>query len=426
MSSSSDHNISSKLILTAQGKKWLEQFDPIDMEAAKLLTRSLTLISHSEFRRRIETSLLELGEKLNGVIGLYAVREVETSQGEEDHGQATPFFQNSEGKGLKGISAVSYSADQGSEAIVANIIRQISKAHPQKYLNHPTKESLRDNKCRHVIFVDDFIGSGKRVEDFLNSFRSDRTILSWLSSKHLKVSVLSYSGTEAGIARVEKHKINANVCIFRDCPSVAHLPISGFKKKAIRDLCEEYGRRALKRRKMFWWGFKDSMSTMVFEHGCPNNTPAILWDQGKNQSTWIGIFPSRTIDNSISSVFPEEIRGNDPLETMNDMGQHRLSISGALLRRGQTGQHVLLILALIAKGQRRRQTISYATGLSVQDCERLISRCIKWEFISADRRITKKGIAELNAARYVSQQNQTHLAVGSDYYYPLNLRATAI
>ena len=121
-------------------------------------------------------------------------------------------------------------------------------------------------------------------------------------------------------------------------------------------------------------------------------------------------------------MFPPEIIRGDHIQILVDAGQKKLAGSGALLRRGFAGQMILIILALIAKGQRKRSTLSFSTGLNVDDCERAIQVCIKWKFITVQRRITAKGLAELNAAKKLKMEQSRILDKGSDYYYPKQLR----
>lgn len=415
---------SRRLIFTAQGQKWLAQFDPLDQEAAKLLLNSLTLVSHTEFRRNLETVILEATQNVPGPVALYAVRELakETVEGSRREAVVPFFNQVSISEDGRSVNAVSHTSDQGSEAIIAQMIRQYCRANPSKFLNHPSKEELRDRKCDALMFVDDYIGSGLRVAEFVEAFWRDKSIVSWLSSKHIKIQVVAYSATDHGLKHVRALKGCPEVYIYRDSPTFAALPISPQKREMLRTLCETYGARALKKRKRMWLGFRSGMSSIVFEHGCPNNTPAILWDSDDKTGKWIGIFPHRTVESTAASVFPPEIVRGDAVQTLMNVGQTRLAKSGALLRRGELGITILLILGLIAKGQRKRSAISYATGLSSRDCERVLSKCIKWQFLTPERRITPRGLAELSAAKRASFSPKGFLEIGSDYYYPRQLR----
>ncbi len=417
-------NASRSLIYTKRGQEWLEQFDPLDQDAAISLTNSLTLISHNEFRRNLEKQIHDLVSKYAGPVALFAVREIENKEPNEGfNAEIPPFYsQTNESADGKSVSSVSASSDQGSEAIIAQIIRQICKANPDKLLNHPTLKVMRDTRCDACLFVDDFIGSGRRVHTFLDSFWNEPSVVSWLSSKHITFEVLAYSGTETGVKLVEGHKSRPEVTLHLDAPTIYTLPIGAARREAIWELCKKYGRVASKNGRYMWFGFQRTMGTMIFEHGCPNNSPAILWAWSEH---WRGLFPKRTIDAQVSSVFPSEIARGDAVSLLRDIGQDRLARSGALLRRGETGQTVLIVLAMIAQGQRKRSSISYATGLSIAECERILAKCIKWKFVSPQRRITPSGKMELNAARKISFLGKPELDVGSPYYYPKQLRGAA-
>ena len=415
---------SRSLIYTARGQEWLEQFDPLDQGAAISLANSLKLISHNEFRRNLEKQIHNVGSKYGGPVALFAVREIETDTQEGRFiGGIPPFFSQADGSpDGKSVSSVSASADQGSEAIIAQIIRQISKADPNKFLNHPTLEVMRDTRCDACFFIDDFIGSGRRLHTFIQSFWNEPSVVSWLSSKHIKFAVLAYSGTETGVKLVERHKSKTAVTLHVDAPTIYTLPIGTAGRAAIWELCEKYGRVASKNGRYMWFGFQRTMGTMIFEHGCPNNSPSILWLWNDN---WRGIFPKRTVDARVSSVFPPEIVRGDAVSLFRNIGQTRLARSGALLRRGQAGQTILIVLAMIAQGQRKRSAISYATGLSRAECERILAKCIKWKFVSPQRRITPSGKAELEAGRKHLGLRNPKLDAGSPYYYPKQLRGTA-
>lgn len=415
-----------KLIYTQQGEKWLNQFDELDKEAAKLLLNSLTLISHTEFRRNIEKIIMDVSNRLAGPVALYAVREIKREKKESSFdSHIVPFFdQVTLSDNGRSINSLGVTSDQGSEAIVAQIIRQLSKNNPAKILNHPSKEQLKISKCNSLIFIDDYIGSGRRVAEFIESFWKDKTIVSWLSSKHINIQVVAYSATEQGIKHAGSAKSHPTITIYRDSPTFKTLPISLEKRNEILNLCEKYGRKVLKKRKNIWWGFNKGMSSLVFEHGCPNNTPAILWATEDKNGEWIGIFPNRSINLETVSVFPFEIVQGNAVQTLHDVGQSRLAKSGALIRRGKLGILVLTILGLVAKGQRKRSAISYATGLNQRDCDLLLSKCIKWKFLSPEIRITPRGLAELSAAKNITLSMKQTLAVGSNYYYPRKLRAT--
>ena len=68
--------ISSRLALTESGQLWLNQFDEADRRLARDFLSMLTLVSHSEFERAIESLILRRMDEIEGPIALFAVREL--------------------------------------------------------------------------------------------------------------------------------------------------------------------------------------------------------------------------------------------------------------------------------------------------------------------------------------------------------------
>ena len=168
-----------------------------------------------------------------------------------------------------------------------------------------------------------------------------------------------------------------------------------------------------------WLGYKKTMASIVFEHGCPNNVPAILVEE---TNKWVGLFPDRTIVDTTRSVFPSAIPQNANLRSLEGIGQKKVANSIRLMDRGVKGQIILTILALIAKGKHKRSTLCFATGLYNNACDAYLSRCIKWGLVSPQKRITPTGLAELKAAKRIGKVKPDKLVKGSDYYYPQKLR----
>lgn len=410
------------LIHSEQGQKWLNMFKPLDQEVAIKIANSLTLVSHSEFQRKLKNKIVSVADTYAGTVALYAVRELETKDW-----KPIPFFEQVElDEVSQTVNSLSVSSDQGSEAIIAQLIRSLSNENPQKYLNHPTKKKMKETKCNSILFIDDIVGSGNRIQGFIDSFLADKTIRSWKSLKYIDFDVVAYSATENGDNAVISHRSSSKLHIERDAPSFHTIPMKIEMRDRIFELCRKYGRIANKRRKNMWLGYREGMAAIVFEHGCPNNTPGILWEPDFKNSNWIGLFPNRTVSSSIQSVFPEEVKRSDAVALLLEIGQKRIAQGGALLRRGDLGQQVLVVLGLIAIGQRKRSTLCFSTGLNIENCEKLLSKCIKWGFITPQRRITPKGNAELDAARKYRCALHVPLEIGSDYYYPLQLRGAAI
>lgn len=269
------------LLYTERGKNWLAQFGADDQEAACKIVTSLTLVSHSEFERVIQRSLENLSSEHEQPIAFFAVREVEKQKS---------YFDQYTDPDTGNVDALVSGSNHGSEARVAATIRNYCKTDPDRLLNHPALEELKHRKCRTVVLVDDFIGSGERTAEYIDAFWMDRTFVSWLSLKYLKVVVVAYSGTERGIKRVSKHKAKPEIIIERSCPTFRDMPWRNELRKSVLDVCKRYGRRTSAG---YWWdGYGSALAALVFEHGCPDNAPAILWAPTEEKKLWKPLFPN--------------------------------------------------------------------------------------------------------------------------------------
>jgi hypothetical protein len=397
------------LSLTLRGKEWLGRFEDIDRELAERVLSALTLVSHSEFERTLTAKIIDFATQIDGPVALFATREVKPSE---------PYFNESDDP----INAVAPGSDLGSEARVAALIRNLSRTSSGKLLNHPSVGDMRKAKCRAIFTVDDFIGSGKRTADFLSSMWMNLSLRSWHSLGLISFWAVTYAATEVGLHKVENSRTGAKVRYARDCPAFRNMPWRKNVLEAALDLFRRYGKRTSK--KSMALGYKKVATAIVFEHGCPNNSPAIFWAPSHAKSDWEPLFPQRSVLPTEASAFPPEIARREPTLVMLQAGQRRLSRSGALTRRGPIGTTILTVLGLAAQGIRSRAAIAYATGLAAGNITRILDRCVKWDFLTATLRLTPAGSAELRYAKSIEAIKNRVPPRGNDDYYPVQLRGS--
>ena len=393
------------LIETQQAKNWLAQFSISDRNTAECLLNSLTLVSHSEFERGLRQLLVEASENIIGPVALYATKEQDPT---------ASFFSSATTE----IDAVRRGSELGSEAQVAATIRNLAKADPKKYLNHPSLEKMKKEKCRAVFVVDDFIGSGERTSEFLTSMWLSPTLRSWHSYHLILFFALAYSGTTTGVDRVKRTGCRPDVRLQRPCPTLDEMPWPEELKTAVIDLCKKYGRKTAAT--MTPLGFEDTMATIVFEHGCPDNAPAILWSP--NKSKWHALFPNRVVMPKESSAFPDRIAPANLEPLLIDIGLAKLAGAGEFENPTPLKSDLITVLYLAASGFTNRAAIAYATGASTGECSALLDECVRRGFLTPLLRLTSTGKAEIKAVvgRVVRKKNVPPR--GSNSYYPRQLR----
>ena len=156
-------NEARKLIHTAQGRKWLNQFKPLDQEIASALANNLTLVSHNEFERNLVSKMAQVVASIPGPVAFFSIREVVARKAVLKGGEikeavyvSTPFYEQVElADDGESVVPLASTADVGSEGRVASIIRQFCKKKKNYYLNHPSLDKLRETKCRSRCLVDD-------------------------------------------------------------------------------------------------------------------------------------------------------------------------------------------------------------------------------------------------------------------------------
>lgn len=397
----------SHLALTARGIAWIDQFDPLDRESARALLEALTLVSHNAFERGLTKTINRVAEKAGGPIALYATREWDPDE---------PYFPDDDDP----IDAVDAGNDLGSEARIAAIIRNLARAEPQKFLNHPTIEEMRAARCRALCVVDDFIGSGERTSEFLAGIWHNKTLRAWRSLHLISLHAIAYSATARGRRRVERTKIKPEVILRRDCPTFLEMPWSPPMRRSMIALIRRYALRTSQPNLAL--GYGQAASALVFEHGCPDNCPAIFWAPPTSTTAWQPLFPRRSVLATEASAFPPEIARRDPVVVMIQAGQKRLAASGALTARGPIGPTVLMVLGLAARGIRSKAALAHATGMDADTCAKLVEACVGAGLLTPNFHITRTGAAELEYASRAMLVPAKVPPVGSDSYYPRQLR----
>lgn len=208
--------------------------------------------------------------------------------------------------------------------------------------------------------------------------------------------------------------------IARHCPTIENLHWKNARIEAAKELCRKYGRRA----KLNWtFGFGSTLALLAFEHGCPNNVPAIFWGEPARGKNWTPLFKANRVDAMQASTFPPELQHPSPVNVLIEAGQHRLaSVLAQNMHCPLTDQEVLT-LALFAKGKTRDETVASALGLPPREATGLVERCIQAGWITPRRRIAEAGLAELRGISNISLRRAKRLPdIGEEVYYPTALR----
>lgn len=156
---------------------WLDQFDERRRHTAQMLLTRLRFVSRDDFSWWLQRAVAQLpaGERH----ALYSVRKLDENNNQFWDSSGAPAFRSSK--------------TLGSEDLVYSVISGLVRDHQGRLLDHPPLNDLKNEKIRNYVLIDDSIGSGRRVSDFINAMLANPRFLSWWSFGWIKITILSFA-----------------------------------------------------------------------------------------------------------------------------------------------------------------------------------------------------------------------------------------
>ncbi len=168
---------------TTRGRAWLANFLVEDQPIAELLLDSLEFVRTSTIRPALRVRLEELAE--SGEIEQPAVLATALSIEDLKVRTRRPVAYS---EGFETL-AVLMDATPGSEGFVGNLIRDLLRS-GNGWLSPSTElGELRAQRCRSIVLVTDWVGSGTQLRDYALTLTRNRTIRSWRSGKLLRAII---------------------------------------------------------------------------------------------------------------------------------------------------------------------------------------------------------------------------------------------
>jgi hypothetical protein len=379
-----------------------------DRLLAEELLKSVLLISRDDFADKIRELILEKADATPGVIALYAERELRQRNGVPDR-----LFKESRRKikraeGVMGPLAVKptkgYDHSVGSEGIVAQLISELAKAYPEKFLDHPGPERIRRREIRAFWVVTDFVGSGDRVGKYLTAAWRVRSIRSWWSGKFLRFAVLAYGSTELGEKIVRSHPSKPDVLAAVPAPTIRTV-FSPLKAEKMERLCATYN--PSKKSTVASWGNEQSPlgylgtgALMVFSHGAPNNMPLIFHKFSQsNKRPWVPLFPSRVSAGIDSSSFGVALTPERLQQRLAKLGEKKMMNSRVVNAKLPTREVFALLTALSKPPRLRDLVLSRRSGLDTTKVRHLCAKMTEYGWLDSQRKLTDAGVAQLLHAK---------------------------
>lgn len=353
-------------------ENFLSQFNKElpDRYLALHLIRKLRYVSFTEFERWVQK---ELENTLN---------EILTADGRV----AVAVFPVTKSSINRFNSEKEIKATNDSSGRIGHILKNIERDSSNRFELSPRKESMRKRKVKHIIFVDDLIGTGDRFVTFWNEC-VDASIKSWCSLGWCKIWILSYAGQRNGISRIAskirpatRERIKVNLIFGRSF-------IEEFS--AIRYLLNRYGQ--------FFGadggvGYGGSLCPVVFQHGCPNNVPLLLWKNIKDgKQCWNPLFPNRSIPEELYFLFEEDLSKSASPEELWMVGYYNLALKLLGDIDSYHGKHDFLVLLGYLNRSADLQKIQNVMVLSDSEFGKKVKELIDYGLINKEYKVTQFG-----------------------------------
>lgn len=397
---------------TERGKAWLGNFEEDEQVAARLLLDGLDLIGADRLREDLFRGIEALAAILPSPIALVPVRAVDGNQSYH------PLHSRDSRPQL--LPSTSF---PGSEALIGNLAASLRRGaeNDGPFVAAPSLRNMRAARCRTVLFVDDFSGSGDRVLAFDRAFRRHPTIRSWLSRKWIDVHVVLFAATLDATYRLGRHFGRDHVHVHRMCPTFGDRPWTGAERQAVEKLCRDH---YVPTGKAGAYGYGNSRGMMAFVHSVPNNLPPILWQAGRRLGDgWRSFFLNQAVPSDLFSLFGDASPEQRAEQTFMRLGQRRLAAGSWRAVAGAETTRVLLVLSALSRRPVSIARVMGLTGLAHSEVQTILHACRAWGLAGTTLRLTDAGRKELAHAKGIPLRDEIAPLHGSDEpYYPRYLR----
>ena len=347
---------------SAEIRKWLDQFPGDRVPTAIDILMKLQFIRRDVYAEWLKEQLSAI---TNGPCALYAVRKFEEPLESYWDDEGNPPTRPAE--------------SQGSEELVQSVLGNLRKSGDEGFLDHPSIDTLKTRRVRNIVLIDDSIGSGQRVADFIDLLMKSKTLLSWWSYGLIQFHVVAYIRTHKAEERIRKYLPGSDhhQRVHRKSDKLHFVGYHNFdddefdlrwgaNSTQILNLCDSV--EAVPR-----WaqrGYGSVMSNQVFYHSVPDNTPGILWNC---ENGWLPLMPNRLFPTWLGDLMTGQADvqyadGNNPIN-----------------------RSLLAVLIAAQRGIRAKRSISRAIGLDPRVTEALVQKAQAAGFLNQSNRLTEVG-----------------------------------
>jgi len=194
---------------TSAGIRWLGNFDESERPTATLLLDALRIVNSSTIRAALQDEIASAS--YDRPAAFYPIRALDDFT-DADWPVAFVDFDPS----------WSIPAAPGSEALTANLLRNLARGRSDVLGPDSDLDRLRSARCRSIVFVEDYAGSGDQCLEYADSWFANRTIRSWQSFGWVRIHVLLFAASPEAKVRICRDKRFSSVKIIEQAPSLSY------------------------------------------------------------------------------------------------------------------------------------------------------------------------------------------------------------
>tara|TARA_R110001592_G_scaffold361501_1_gene672314 strand:+ start:7297 stop:8499 length:1203 start_codon:yes stop_codon:yes gene_type:complete len=359
---------------------WLNQFEVPDKYLAEYMLKKIRYISFEEFEEWIQTeihTLLSEFEKYDKTrkpspVAIFPVTKPSDNTWKKEK---------------------EFKPENDSSGRIAHSLSNIKRNLAKHVEVSPRLESMRSNRVKHIIYVDDFIGTGDRFIKFWRTV--PRTVKYWCAKGWCKIWVISFAAHKSGLNHINNRVRSVSLNSFRLKLDITSSFIND--NDDLVKLCIKYGKKLTGDNSVI--GYGKQFTPIIFQHGCPNNAPGILWCEGtKSKRTFKPLFSNRGIHQSLYPFFIRQMSLYNAAEDLWISKNYSLAVNLIENFSKFKNKHEILVLLGYLNAKKDKEKIRAVMVKSADEFTTLVNELTDYGLLNQYCEVTKFGKDVLSRA----------------------------
>lgn len=393
-----------RLSETTRATEWLRQFEDDDRAPARALLDSVRFVPGARVlagvRQMVEDVISQRADQAPTVA--VPVLSIEDMDNVRKDGPAPVVFENFD-------PGQPIASNPGSEALMAHLVTEIRKGSLASWLvSTPlSRDVMKNEKTRTLLCITDYIGSGRQVQRYIETWYRHKTIKSWRSLGWLRIVVVAYASTTAGKKAVEGHPHVDELRVVEIAPGIERLRQNPDEK--LEQVCRLYAKRGRLDDPL---GYRESAGLYASSYSIPNNLPAILIE---GSDWWKPFFDNRSISAKTAAEIEYQRPPADLPQRLLNVGQIKLAMGISAGEIDHRWHRHLAAMALLPKDE---ATLALDLDLDLPSLRVVLESLKRCGLVDTSNRLTADGRRTLQVHRRQSRTSPGVLVANPLPYYP--------